>query len=72
MGYNFLYKLVRPFLPKYYVVLWHTLPPSIVLMSVYHRVGEPRDNVHVLATNVTKREAKALIKMLPNGGKLSD
>jgi len=71
MTYNFLYKLVRPLLPKYYVILWHALPPSIYRMSIYEHV-ERNNEVYVLATNVTKREAKALIKMLPNGGKLSD
>ena len=65
---GFLQRLLRPLLPKYYIVLWHVLPPSIYRMSIYEH-AERNKEVYVLATNLTYREAKALIAILPNEGR---
>lgn len=54
--------------PKFFVTQYYTLPPDIWAMCIYDGITERND--HVLVKDVTYWEAEALIKMLPNEGRL--
>ena len=52
--------------PKYFVLRFHSLPPSILPMELWRAFGKP-DEERVVARDVTYEEATAIAVLLPMG-----